>query len=881
MSVEMETVTDELEKEDDQYFAIKCKLKSILKQLDMLSLIINRVKALNMVKMESYFLFNQFILDQLSNNKIINFDYNTLEQCMLFVLNRYDKIRSKNNSVDEINKLLADTIDNKLKKKLLKTKQRIEQVERLKSTYTDIYSTLGKNYISEFANIKSINRPFEYISRQLMVNIKNHLSINFLKFQKIYIKQKYWETLTDLKLKKNIMYSILSCIQYYINNESDKIVIKSKHIKKLSTDILGKVLEIIRDTVKTEKKLIPEKIYENISIFNLTKNYTHVLQYYYDMIKYLETNNKQRFSLLPQLSMGYSNIKFDSRFISTVYDEWIENIQNELKMMNNVSLKQKNKLDFTEDDLAEIVQINMEKIKKKYNINYEPTKIGIKEFEKKYTEYYDRCFKFKEMFKVHDAYPISFTTNGYSVNVLFKRTISLPLPEQNKLPTESENNKNEISSKINLDEYQKDKKIKKGLFDADECTASNEFLNKFHKIAIDPNNDVLLYCVSETGQRIRITKGYYNEISHIRTNTKRMRKYIRQSNIKAVYEKLAESNYKKSVSIKNYNEYIKIWRNNWNIIWDFYGQNKVQALELDTYINKKKAIHTIIRKLIPKYGKSIKFNNYKNDHIDEDLLEQVKNLPILIAFGKGNGNMTISNLRNNSPKGPVKSLALELSKYCIVILVDEFRTSMLCSECHTQELEHPIVKTTSTRKFRDENGKKYKKKVDVERESHRLCYCNNNIHQSQQVTGVHKIWNRDYNAAKNILHVMINKLKNIRLGVYSRKKQLKKTEEDLIIDCSKEQCIANGSDTKQKVSQTPNKNSNKMEKIKAKTMTQNTEQKPNTETVTKQKLNANTLIQLITGKNNTKQKDEIIGTKQEIPVKRKYYKKHNVIVIQN
>lgn len=868
MDIENETVTDELEKEDEQFFAIKCKLKRILKQLDMLPLINNRVKALNMVKHEAYFLFNQFILEQLSNNKLSKFDYNTLEQCMLFVLNNHSKIKSKNISVNELEEAYNNTDDIKIKKKLVKNKQRLEQYNYLKSIYEDIYLKLGQNYINKFSEMKSINRPFEYISRQIMTNIKNHLTINFIKFQKIYIRQKYWDILTELKLKKNIMYSIVNCVQSHINTKSEKISIKSKHIKKLSGNILDKVITIIRDTIKTEKEILPKEIYENINAYNLTKNYVSVLKYYYTMINYLEKNNKQRFSLLPQLSIGYTNIKFDSRFISTIYDEWIGKLQQELKSMNNESCKGKNKK-ITNDELMVISQINLAKIKKKYNINYNLETIGIKAFEEKYTEYYDRCFNFKEMFKINDAYPISFTTNGYSVNVLFKRNIKYQNISQDKPKTEV---------KINLDEYQKNKKIKKGLFEADNCIASNDFLNKFHKIAIDPNNDTLLYCVSETGKKIEISKGYYNELSHIRTNTKRMKKYIRQSNVKTIYEKLAKSNYKKTISIKNYNEYIKIWRDNWNDIWNFYGQNKVLALELDTYINKKKAIHKIIRKLIPKYGKSINFNKYDNNHINNDLYDEVKKLPILIAFGKGNGSVTISNLRNNSPKGPVKTIANELSKYCMVILVDEFRTSMICSECHTQELDHPKVKTTQIKKFHDENGKTYKKKVNIERESHRLCYCKNNIHQSNHVTGVHKIWNRDYNAAKNILHVMINKLKEERLGVYSRKKQLKEATEDLIIDCSQEQCNVNGNITKQKVSRKPTTNT--LTKPVAETMTQpiielnNTEQKEqiNTKPITQQKLNTNTEILSIIG---------IDSMKQEMPVKGKYYKKHNVFVIQN
>ena len=106
-------------------------------------------------------------------------------------------------------------------------------------------------------------------------------------------------------------------------------------------------------------------------------------------------------------------------------------------------------------------------------------KIGIKQFEKNYKELYNRCFKFNS-YKNHN--PISFLTNGYLVIVLYEK--------YNK----NYGNKNK---KINLDTYWlKNKKIKKGLFEADKYKASKEFLDKYHKFGIDPNNDILLYCCS-------------------------------------------------------------------------------------------------------------------------------------------------------------------------------------------------------------------------------------------------------------------------------------------------------------------------------------------------------------------------------------------------
>jgi len=55
-------------------------------------------------------------------------------------------------------------------------------------------------------------------------------------------------------------------------------------------------------------------------------------------------------------------------------------------------------------------------------------------------------------------------------------------------------------------------------------------------MGIDPGNKILMYVVSESGERIKITKGYYNEISHISRNNKKMNTNIKKHNLFQVYE---------------------------------------------------------------------------------------------------------------------------------------------------------------------------------------------------------------------------------------------------------------------------------------------------------------------------------------------------------
>ena len=73
---------------------IKCKLITILKNPDWLPFIKEKVEIVNMIKLEAYFFFNQYILTQI-NNDLFSFDKNTLERSVLFVLNNHSSIRNK------------------------------------------------------------------------------------------------------------------------------------------------------------------------------------------------------------------------------------------------------------------------------------------------------------------------------------------------------------------------------------------------------------------------------------------------------------------------------------------------------------------------------------------------------------------------------------------------------------------------------------------------------------------------------------------------------------------------------------------------------------------------------------------------------------------
>ena len=761
----MDDVDNDKEDNNVVFTAIKCKLNSILKQPTMFPIIQKRVKIINEVWTEAYMLFNLHILRLLRDGHDIKFDKTTLERTALFVLNKQSIIRGKRKP-KPVEEQVDDTINHSKEEqrnsKKKKEKVFFDDLDELTKTYNDVYLKIKtKNDLTKYNTIKSIKRPIEHCATQLLTNIKNHCNIHFFKYQGIYLKSIVFEELLKLpdKLPKKAMMSIVRCIQYHINSKCDNITIRSKHIKELDKDLLVKIIDIMKTIINKEKIKIPENIQCKVSERNLSKHYGSVIKYYYTMLTCLDKEYTKRFPLLPQLDLKLVSLRFDSRFISTIYDEWIGNILDESKTSS------------------------LQTIKTKYNIDYNPIKVGIKEFEKKYKLYYTRCFTFKEKFKYNpiEYDPISIYTNGYTVSVLFRT---------NKKPSA-------LTITGNLEEHCKkqngqEKKFKKGLFEVDDCCATNEFLDKFHKIGIDPNNKDMLVCRSETGEKMVITKSYYLEKSHIRQNTRKIKKHIKNDivsehnnlTMQNIYDLMTETNYKKSVNIINYIKFVEIYRKYWDQIWGFYGRTDVIKLEFDTYVNKKKAIHNIVRKIVPKHNKPIQFPKYNNSHIDNDKVREVKNKPIMVFFGKGNGKTTISNLKNSTPKGPISAITKELGCYCLTGCTDEYNTSQYCSECKEGKLEHPIETVIIKRRFKNKNGEHEIRDVKVKREIYKICYCKHSSHLKEKASvsnasgeflGHHIIWNRDYNSSGGILHVGISKLTKKDLGVFTRKITTEKT----------------------------------------------------------------------------------------------------------
>ena len=131
-----------------------------------------------------------------------------------------------------------------------------------------------------------------------------------------------------------------------------------------------------------------------------------------------------------------------------------------------------------------------------------------------------------------------------------------------------------------------------------------------------------------------------------------------------------------------------------------------------------------------KFGRGIR-SQQGLDHFADKITGGKKNT--VVAFGDACRNPRV---RGHAPVSTNK-LRRTLSRKCVVGDVDEFRTSMCCSQCH-EKMEGLRVRVKAVARDGQEMVPKYKRLYGV-----RCC---------ESSTCQRKLWNRDVNGAINILN---------------------------------------------------------------------------------------------------------------------------------
>jgi len=250
---------------------------------------------------------------------------------------------------------------------------------------------------------------------------------------------------------------------------------------------------------------------------------------------------------------------------------------------------------------------------------------------------------------------------------------------------------------------------------------SNNELNNlkdYNKVAIDPGKNTLMFMIDEKGKTMKYTKLQRRIDTYAKKKRQIIMKSMEENNIKQIEEPLNDTC---SMSC-NYNKFIDylIVRNRINHqLQEYYRQELFRKLKWRSHTYTQKSESILINKMKRTFGKKI-------------------------VLGYGSFNQT-QQMKNCMPT-PTKGMKRLLSKHFKLYIVDEFRTSKICSFCLEGE--------TCYYKQR-ENPRPYKCGiVNV----HGLLTCEKCSKSSHS-----HLTNRDYNGSRNILYLM-------KEWIYNRKR---------------------------------------------------------------------------------------------------------------
>ena len=758
---------------------------------------------------EGMILLNNYLFYCIDNQIDHNIDTTLLRQCCMMIIDPDIKIGrvkinfkkpvlKKSMSIFMVNKIMKEYREKVARYKEIGEANR-RRTETLKIAYNEYFPDKG---LDKFKNAKCLTQPIENFSETFMVNIQNHTVLTYFQFQLRYLILITKDKLKDFEISDEQISVVSRYVQKRINlNEIIDFMCDDKFPSSLYLSIQVIVEQIIDEQIKL--LTIERATYKDLNITKdndyfykkhydriLKNNTNRIIKYYAMLSKYLTDKEDKSFSILPQLSLGYQHIMFDERTLHTIYNKW--------KGTNLTAKEFKDKYDFYYNEM--------------FNV------------KKKCIRYYKQGFR-----------PKMISTDGFSVSIIFKHNSKKVVKHIKKAK--------EDQPKIDISKLNNGEPLRSGIYDADCIICPADYLENYQLKGWDTGNNNMIYQVSEAERSTVITKGYYNEISHITMNFGKTQYLMEKANMNKVIDDLSKTT-RNTTNYKEYNKYVMVYRKHRKKIWKFYSDEKYRGLKFDTYVNKRVAIQTIVRELVPKVrirqrdnndntnktgnvqkGKTKKRQYKKDKHFKADVYEKIKNRPTLIAVGKGNGNLTVNNTKCSSCHGPIKRIIKEISKVSLVVLEDENNSSQYCSICNKKLTHRKVIQDISDKKRikeeekkdedinyitkmqRIEKGRELKRKIkemraqyelgnfdesliaklekelkelNIDFECYSLCCCKN-------IECGHKLWHRDLNAARNILEMMKRKLTSKDLGVF-KKNNLKK--QPVVCVCYKEDACA-------------------------------------------------------------------------------------------
>jgi hypothetical protein len=583
---------------------------------------------------------------------------NTLMFMKLYLLDYF----GKNNKLPEIDKVFVNSCMKILCNESASGRPPKKEIKELKDKLTTFYNSDYKPLIKDTdLDYTHLNTVLDYLTIGIITMYENNIKLHYVEYIERYVNIVWKKKETIIKIKEENK-----------DEEKQKELVNEfcRQLRKIKTDILE-----ISSEYKSDVK------YHNW-IKDIKKTITpNKDKYQKDNLYYDLQCEPQEY--LPCMIRMMKEVEKDKVMIYNVFS-----------MRNDIIMKSI-KLDTT--TLVHLLFTQKQGNKTDYLLEG-----NLKKHENKIWEFFFRterqCFK-KPKYTFHHM----IETDGVSCSILLLRNdlIGKRIPNI-KVGSNTEQYIDELNDYTNI----KNKKI----------------------VSYDPNLADLIYCVdndSKEANEFRYTQDSRRKECKIKKYAKIILEFKKEKiEGKTIIEyetELSKLN-RKTLTIKDFKEYIKKKSEINNKLYKFYEKYIFRKLKLNGYINIKKHEQKMINNFKKIFGKPEDVIICAGDFEQKQHMkykEPVKGIGIRRIF------------RNNGYK---------------LYLVDEFRTSCMCSICkeETGRCEKFI-----TRK----NPKPYKSSNIL-------------VHGALRCKNCKAVWNRDVNSATNIYRIAKNAINGIERPKY-------------------------------------------------------------------------------------------------------------------
>ena len=583
---------------------------------------------------------------------------NTLMFIKLYLLDYFEK----NNKLPEIDKVFVNSCMKILCNESASGRPPKKEVKELKDKLTAFYNSDYKPLIKDTdLDYTHLNTILDYLTIGIITMYENNIKLHYVEYIERFVNIVWKKKETIIKIKDENK-----------DEEKQKELVNEfcRQLRKIKTDILEITTEYKSDVkyhnwIKEIKKSITpnkEKYMKDNLYYDLQCNPQDYLLCMIRMMKEVEKDKVMIYNVFPMRNdVIMKSIKLDTTTLVHLL----------------FTQKQGNKTDYLLEG-------------------------NLKKQEDKIWEFFFRterqCFK-KPKYTFHHM----IETDGVSCSILMLRNNLIG----KKIPN--------IKVGLNTEQY------------IDELTDYTNIKNK-KLVCIDPGKSDILYCIDDDNKEaneFRYTQDSRRKECKIKKYAKIILEFKKEKiDGKTVIEyetELSKLN-RKTLTIKDFKEYIKKKSEINNKLYKFYEKYIFRKLKLNGYINRRKNEQKLINNFRKIFGKPEETIVIFGDFEQKQHMKYKE--PI-----KGKGMRML--FRQNNYK---------------TYLVDEFRTSCMCSICKTE--------IGRCEKFQiRKNPKPYKSGNIL-------------VHGALRCKNCEAVWNRDVNGATNICRIAKNAINGLERPKY-------------------------------------------------------------------------------------------------------------------